>query len=117
MFLAKFRFSAFFLVYSVIIYTEVHSEVFFFDDEMIIHSKKNIENFYVTLQALSELVQHIKGTVRWEMLDGAAGAGGRAFGGLGPEPWEFGVCSVWDSRFLGFHLEFALGTGGMGCGP
>ena len=64
MFLAKFRFSAFFLVYSVIIYTEVHSEVFFFDDEMIIHSKKNIENFYVNLQALSELVQHIKGTVR-----------------------------------------------------
>ena len=63
-FLAKFRFSSFLLVYSVMIYTDVHSEVFFFDDEMIIHSKKNIENFYLNLQALSELVQHIKGTLR-----------------------------------------------------
>ena len=61
----RFHFSALILVYSVFLYTEVYAEVFFFENDMVIHSKKNINNFYVNLEALNQLIQHIKGSIAY----------------------------------------------------
>ena len=41
----------------------IRAEVFFFDEELIIHSKKDINNFYINLEAINELARHIDGSI------------------------------------------------------
>ena len=41
----------------------IRAEVYFFEEELIIHSKKDINNFYINLEAISNLARHIDGSI------------------------------------------------------
>ena len=42
-----------------------HSEVFFFEEELIIHSQKDLNNFYSNMESLNELTKHIDKSVNY----------------------------------------------------
>ena len=42
-----------------------HSEVFFFEEELIIHSQKDLNNFYTNMESLNELTKHIDKSVNY----------------------------------------------------
>ena len=43
----------------------VRVEVYFYEDQLIIHSKKNIGNYYINLDAVNELANHIAASISY----------------------------------------------------
>jgi hypothetical protein len=43
----------------------IRAEVYFYEDELLIHSKKDINNFYINLEAINELAKHIDGSISY----------------------------------------------------
>ena len=43
----------------------IRAEVYFYEEELIIHSKKDINNFYINLEAINDLQKHIDGSIKF----------------------------------------------------
>ena len=58
----KFIFRVCILQYAA---TLTQSEVFFYEEELIIHSQKNLNNFYLNLESINDLCKHIDKSVTY----------------------------------------------------
>ena len=43
----------------------IRAEVYFYEEELIIHSKKDINNFYINLEAINDLQKHIESSIKF----------------------------------------------------
>ena len=68
MILYKLIYIIFILNYSA----KVSGEIYFYWDEVVIHSQKDISNFYINLEALADMSRHIDMSIKYFKKKGKA---------------------------------------------
>ena len=61
MIIYKLIYITFILNYSA----KVSGEIYFYGDEVVIHSQKDISNFYINLEALADMSRHIDKSIKY----------------------------------------------------